>query len=279
MKKLRIPALLLGAAMALTLVSGCSKETAPTLESVITSAQERSNAAASQDMDMVLDCNMEASQMGITVDASILMDCDIQETQDPEVAHILGDMKVSSLGSEQAYTLDSYAAKDGDSYVSYSNIIMGEEESGWVKASLDVSSLQGYSGVNNYDFITVSPEEYTFTENEDGTCTVTGAVSGEQFNELFSENSEISTMMSDMGIEMGSMAYTMDMLFSPVSGQKGAYELTSCSVALTEPFVITQDGVEITFSKMDITIVVNGYNTVDTIEIPEEALQAEEISY
>ena len=168
-------------------LTGCGKKPATT-ESLVKATQEKFKSAESASFDGTIDMDMSVSIFGQKEDMKASGKLTSESVKD-ELAHMVLDMSVDTAGETQQVTTETYAEKDGDKYVVYTN---ADDE--WFKQEADTSGLMDLSNVITDKFFT----EAIFEEKEKE-YVVSGGIDVADAAETFGSMMSMDDMLGDLG--------------------------------------------------------------------------------
>lgn len=299
--------------LTLTLVlSMCSvpvyADDAATVESVLQGMQEYSASAASEavTMNMNLDAALKiASEEAPETSIPVVMtgNFDMKAIQDPMKMAMNGALKMAAMGQSEDMSMEMYMTMSEDGKAdTYVNATAEGEESGWQHSSVDMNEMLSAFGASSMEELSYKSFEdllgvdldWTLTEADDAyTLETTFAFSdmmpvieasmkaaGEAADE-----EEMAMAEEILGAFKMNMSYVLD---------KDTYATRSCHIdfndsdmavindmiaeSMGSAFGSEDDSTEISFVLNDFSINMEfSSETVESIEIPEEALNAETI--
>ena len=185
----RTAAFALSAALALSLAacgSGTEKSTGD-----IATALEKINAVKSLEATMVMEMDMSLMGQSMETETAMNMVC----FNDPMKLKADMTMDMGELGS---FTMNMYAAMDGDNYTVYMN-----DGSAWTSETVDMSYLQQYDAQESMNLYLESGDDYTLegTEEINGSTAnkFTGVIRGEALEEVLAASGATSSLESSVG--------------------------------------------------------------------------------
>ncbi|MGN0334637.1 MAG: DUF6612 family protein [Lachnospiraceae bacterium] len=262
-KKRCLAGMLIISALALT---GCGQKKV-TAESLLKEAQANMQKMESftGDMDMQISMGMSSDEMGMNMNIDMGMDGTFESMTDPQIFHLDGSMTMSMLG--MSMDMEVYTQAEEDKIVTYTGV-MGT----WVKQETDldenVETLQDmYSMVGDGQDMILAEKTEMFDGRE--VYVLTAKVSGEQLESLLGQ-------MESMTGEMG----TMDLSSMTADVTMKIYKDMMLPASVIVDMTVGGEGMEsngmtVTLDKMNVTMNYTGYNDVENITIPEEALNAQ----
>lgn len=185
----RTAALALSAALTLSLTA-CGGGTEKSAGDIAT-ALEKINAVKSLEATMVMEMDMSVMGQSMETETSMNMTC----FNDPMKLKADMTMDMGEIGS---FTMNMYAAMDGDNYTVYVN-----DGSAWTSETVDVSYLQQYDAKESMNLYLESGDDYTQegTEEINGSTAnkFTGVIRGEALEEVLAASGATSSLESSVG--------------------------------------------------------------------------------
>lgn len=297
----------------LTLVlSMCSvpvyADDAATVESVLQGMQEYSANTASEaaTMNMNLDAALKiASEEAPETSIPIVMtgNFDMKVIQDPMQIAMTGAFKMTAMGQAEDMSMDMYMTMSEDGKAdTYVNAVAEGEESGWQHSSVDMEEMLSAFGASSMEELSSKSFEdllgvdldWTLTEADDAyTLETTFAYSdmmpvieaSMQAAGEVADEEEMAMAEEILSAFKMNMSYVID---------KDTYATRSCHIdfndsdltaindmiaeAMGSALDSEENSAEISFALNDFSIDMEfSYETVESIEIPEEALNAETV--
>lgn len=263
MKKLKL--FLLLTAMSATVLSGCitGKKEVKNSGELLAKMQEASKSYDSAEMgiSMVVTSEGDATTGG---SFSMEMNGTSSVILKTETAKMEGTMKVNVAGQEQQSDMKIYSQKDADGkYTVYTY----QESAGWYKmtsdtSDYDYSSMVDYKALAGLASVLDLSKETEKVENVE--CyKLTGTLTGEDIKSLYSS-------IESMGVSEDNLDdYTVDLT---IYAEKDNFRTRSMKLALTSK----EDAAAPMSLTMDITF--KSFDSVKSIEIPEEAKAAQDVT-
>ncbi|MBQ3104783.1 MAG: hypothetical protein IJC59_02850 [Lachnospiraceae bacterium] len=260
-------AVLLAAAMLLTAsLTGCGEKV--TAESLMEEAQEKfenvKSYRGSMDMDMVM--TMKEESLGMNMELGLVMDAEYSGTTDPEIVHMKGTLGMDLMGLSM--DLESYSAVEGDKLISYTNTAgtWTKTEEPYSEEGMQDMTLSLMEGMD----MTLAEETEMLGDREVYVLTYT--VSGDTMQEVMDSMDMMQELMDSMeGFDLSQL--TMDVTMKIYKDSRlPAASVVSMS---TTGEGMSLDGVTVGFEKVELIMSYDEYDTIDSITIPEEALEAE----
>lgn len=273
----RTAAFALSAALALSLAacgSGTEKSTGD-----IATALEKINAVKSLEATMVME--MDMSLMGQTMETETAMN--MVCFNDPMKLKADMTMDMGELGS---FTMNMYAAMDGDNYTVYMN-----DGSAWSSETVDMSYLQQYDAQESMNLYLESGDDYTLdgTEEINGSTAnkFTGVIRGDALEEVLAASGATSSLESSVGdldlselySDLGDMPITVWVDQESGYPVRYAMDMTELMQGIMEKSMAATGGEEdisgmITMDKMSLVMDCFNFDNATDFEIPAEALGA-----
>lgn len=273
----RIAAFALSAALALSLAacgSGTEKSTGD-----IATALEKINAVKSLEATMVMEMDMSLMGQSMETETAMNMVC----FNDPMKLKADMTMDMGELGS---FTMNMYAAMDGDNYTVYMN-----DGSAWSSETVDMSYLQQYDAQESMNLYLESGDDYTLdgTEEINGSTAnkFTGVIRGDALEEVLAASGATSRLESSVGdldlselySDLGDMPITVWVDQESGYPVRYAMDMTELMQGIMEKSMAAAGGEEdisgmITMDKMSLVMDCFNFDNATDFEIPAEALGA-----
>lgn len=273
----RIAAFALSAALALSLAacgSGTEKSTGD-----IATALEKINAVKSLEATMVMEMDMSLMGQSMETETAMNMVC----FNDPMKLKADMTMDMGELGS---FTMNMYAAMDGDNYTVYMN-----DGSAWTSETVDMSYLQQYDAQESMNLYLESGDDYTLdgTEEINGSTAnkFTGVIRGDALEEVLAASGATSRLESSVGdldlselySDLGDMPITVWVDQESGYPVRYAMDMTELMQGIMEKSMAAAGGEEdisgmITMDKMSLVMDCFNFDNATDFEIPAEALGA-----
>lgn len=273
----RTAAFALSAALALSLAacgSGTEKSTGD-----IATALEKINAVKSLEATMVMEMDMSLMGQSMETETAMNMVC----FNDPMKLKADMTMDMGKLGS---FTMNMYAAMDGDNYTVYMN-----DGSAWSSETVDMSYLQQYDAQESMNLYLESGDDYTLdgTEEINGSTAnkFTGVIRGDALEEVLAASGATSSLESSVGdldlselySDLGDMPITVWVDQESGYPVRYAMDMTELMQGIMEKSMAAAGGEEdisgmITMDKMSLVMDCFNFDNATDFEIPAEALGA-----
>ena len=273
----RTAAFALSAALALSLAacgSGTEKSTGD-----IATALEKINAVKSLEATMVMEMDMSLMGQSMETETAMNMVC----FNDPMKLKADMTMDMGKLGS---FTMNMYAAMDGDNYTVYIN-----DGSAWSSETVDMSYLQQYDAQESMNLYLESGDDYTLdgTEEINGSTAnkFTGVIRGDALEEVLAASGATSSLESSVGDldlselynDLGDMPITVWVDQESGYPVRYAMDMTELMQGIMEKSMAAAGGEEdisgmITMDKMSLVMDCFNFDNATDFEIPAEALGA-----
>lgn len=263
MRKRFIGVLVAAMLLSTFVLGGCSQEV--TAESLIEQMNANTEKAKSFVADMDMDMSMNISAEGIAMDMDIGMAGTIEATTDPEVAHMDMNMEMSMLG--MSMDMDIYTQATESKLITYTGMA-GQ----WTKVEEDYAPEEGAASqlmFTDLGGMTLAKE----TEDHDGkeVYVLNATITGEDLQEVMNQ---MGTMTSDLsGMDFSTLQADVVMKV-----YKDTILPASVSLELKDGGEGTEvDGVITKLNSVSMVMNYTAFDTLETIEIPAEALAAETV--
>ena len=263
MKK-KIALLLVGVMALSTIFLGCEKKV--TAESLIEEMNAKMENAKSYEANMDMDMSMNISSEGIGMDMDMSMDGAIQATMEPAITYMDVTMEMSMLGLSM--DMEVYTQIEEDQVVAYTGMA-GQ----WVKA---VQPMAEGMETNNLSINVGDPANLTLAEETPTLAggdayVLSGTVSGAELQEVMGS---MDSMMEGMGdMDLSGLQADMTLWIYKETGYPASMEVVMAGDGLSAE----ADGVTTTISSISVVMDYTGFDAIDAIEIPAEALAAETV--
>lgn len=269
--------IVLALALALTACGGTSSA-----EDIMVRAQEAFDDIHSMhysiDMDMAFSAEGESISMKTTAEA----DCVV----DPMALDM--DMTVDMMGLFDM-TLKMYLVQDGDSFITYTGIDDGEGGMSWSKEVMDnmgeMAQYDGQASMKVY-LDNISSFKEAGTEEINGVTAVRydGVIAQDSLKEVLEASGTLEQYES-MGIEglddllseMGDLPVSIWIDPDTCLPVKYEMDMTKMMQSMMDKLLAADEETaetEMTVDKCAIVMLCSDYNAIDSIEIPQEALDA-----
>lgn len=253
-------------------ISGCGKK--ETAESIIEKCKANVTEYSSMEGSLLMEMDAVMASQGISLDMAVSMDMDlkIQRTESQELNYSNGTVALEMLGQTMEENMESYTVVEGNTVKNYN---YSYEEWEYTEASLeDIGSMtESFDAIYGEGTGWVLSEEKV-EKNGKECYELKGIVAGEDMSSLLEMGNQLALdETADMTkLELPVTLYVDADEFYPVSIFMDAAD------SLSSMFVGTEaEGTE--FAKFTISFEDLEYNGDVNIQIPEEALAAEENSF
>ena len=273
----RTAAFALSAALALSLAacgSGTEKSTGD-----IATALEKINAVKSLEATMVMEMDMSLMGQSMETETAMNMVC----FNDPMKLKADMTMDMGELGS---FTMNMYAAMDGDNYTVYMN-----DGSAWTSETVDMSYLQQYDAQESMNLYLESGDDYTLegTEEINGSTAnkFTGVIRGDALEEVLASSGATSSLESSVGdldlselySDLGDMPITVWVDQESGYPVRYAMDMTELMQGIMEKSMAAAGGEgdisgTLTVDKVSLIMDCFNFDNATDFEIPAEALGA-----
>ena len=245
------------------LLGGCEKKV--TAQNLIEDMNAKLESVKSYEalMDIEMSMNVEAEGIGMDIDVNI--SGDIETVMDPATTHVDMEMDMSLLGLSM--DMDVYSQIEGEQMITYTGMA-GE----WMKTTQELTAETDISKitVNVGDPANLKLAEQTEILDGGEAYVLTGTISGD---ELQSVLASAESMVESMGeVDFVNMQADMTLWIYKDTGYPASMEVVMSGDGLSTE----TDGVTVSITKLSMIMEYEGFDTIDSIEIPEEALAAQE---
>lgn len=200
------------------------------------------------------------------------MSVDMEELRAPQLYHISGELGMDMF--DLSMTMESYGEVQDDAAVIYTyDDMLGE----WMKYSTDIETMASVKSMMNLDAFLETDKEWTVEEettvyNDQEVYVVTSTYAGVEFNEYLQK---MCGMISDgLSLDMDFENVTMQVEIKVYKDSLLPAAVTM-TVAEDEVQKVMSGGTEMELTEFSCEVQVQEYDTLESIEIPEEALAAE----
>lgn len=246
-------------------LGGCGKKEV-TAESIVQQSNETMEKAKSFLADFNMEMEMSMSSGDQSMDMDMAMTGTMQATQDPEIVYM--DVAMTSGLFGLSLDMDIYTQTEEDKVITYTGIAgewMKTEQEGLSKSNL--AELQKMFGSGKE--MTLAEQTEKIGDKE--VYVLTASISGE----------ELEKVMSAMG-SMANGLDSMDLSQFQADTCMKVYKDTMLPASITLDMITNGEGMEVDgvvtkINKMTITVDYKEFDTINSIEIPAEALAAETI--
>ncbi|HAP20395.1 MAG TPA: hypothetical protein DCR27_03895 [Lachnospiraceae bacterium] len=245
---------------------GCGKKEV-TAESLVKEANENMEKAKSYTGDMDMQMSMGISSEGVAMDMDMGMQGTIEYTAEPEIVHMKGTVDVSLLGPAMNMDMDIYSQVEDDKTTVY--MCMMDE---WMKSEtgIDESSIQDmYAIAEDGKDMTLAEETEKIGDRE--VYVLTSTITGEEFQEIMGVMENMTEGVGDMDWSNMQANVTMKIYKDTILPASVSIEMSDSGEG------IESEGVTVKFNNLSVVMNYVDFDSVDSIEIPEEALAAKSV--
>lgn len=245
---------------------GCGKKEV-TAESLVKEANENMEKAKSYTGDMDMQMSMGISSEGVAMDMDMGMQGTIEYTAEPEIVHMKGTVDVSLLGPAMNMDMDIYSQVEDDKTTVY--MCMMDE---WMKSETgsDESSIQDmYAIAEDGKDMTLAEETEKIGDRE--VYVLTSTITGEEFQEIMGVMENMTEGVGDMDWSNMQANVTMKIYKDTILPASVSIEMSDSGEG------IESEGVTVKFNNLSVVMNYVDFDSVDSIEIPEEALAAKSV--
>lgn len=295
---MRTAAICLAAVMTAAQLAACggsssgnsAKDSAPTAESLSGDVASALSKVKSNKMNVSVDFKGTVSVPSADQEAdfSMKIDEDTEQTYDPYVTHATGTLAMDFNGESNSMDVEAYAQVDDDSLITYSS---SDEGGTWTKTTtdLDQDTLENYTPEGSgaiYEEIAdgdldAKLEEDTEKVDGDECYVMTVTLEGDDIGKLLSASGieGVTDTLDEDALEDKSADVTVYINKETNLPAKITGDMKEIGDAMFDSLLGTAlSGVdyEVSMDKFDIEQTISEYDGTDEIEIPDEALDAEE---
>ena len=274
-------AIAMSAVMALSLAA-CASSKPATPEEVLQAASEKVSAAKSMTCETTTQMKMSAGGQSI----QMTMTGELETNMDPVAMHM--DM-TTDMGAMGSMNVKMYMKEENGAYSLYTGMDDGSGNITWTAQTMEnVDQLKQYDTQATMELYlsTGSSFQEAGTETVEGKEAVRydGVITNDSFNELF-ESTGILDQFSSLGVnEETAKSMLTDLGDLPLSiwvekdsGLPVKYDMDMTAMMqsiMTKAMEAAGSTETITIETVHMTMLVHGIDNVESIEIPQEALDA-----
>ena len=244
---------------------GCgTKKEKLTAESILEQVNENMDNIQSVSGNMAMNVDMKISESGLGMNLSMGMDCDLEMTMEPEIVHMAGKLNLSLLGLSM--DMESYTVTEGDKKTNYTKM-----NNVWEKSEEDAEDEAGvgelFDELSSASELTLQKETEKIDDKE--VYVLTAGVSGESLNSFMGS---VESMAEDAG-ELDLSGVEADVTLRVY---KDEMLPAAVSVEISDAgSVVESDGTKMEIHSLSLELNYSEFDTIESIEIPEEALNSE----
>ena len=251
-----------GMTVAVVMSVGCKKETP---DSILKAALKKQAEAKSFEGSMDMDMTMGMTQSGVSMELDMNLQMDIQMTQDPAMYHLKGSMGMDFMGLNVDMEMYGQENKDGDKFTVYSMTDGSwqkyeeeqDEDVAEILANLDSISAEG-----------LELEKDLVEVNGKKAYKMTGTMEGEELAE--------SGVLDAAGEEAQNLDWSNVKAKVSIWIYKDS-KLPAAMQIQVKDSPQPEDGAVTYLKNLNLKMEYKGYDKIDKIKIPKEALNAVEV--
>lgn len=252
-----------GLTVAVAMGTGCKKETP---DSLLKEAIKKQAEAKSVDGSMDMDMTMGMAQSGVSMELDMNLQMDMKMTQNPDAYHLKGSMGMDFMGLNMDMEMYGEENKEGDKFTVYS-MTNGTWQKYEEEKSEDVAET--LANLDSFSAEGLELEKDLVEVNGKKAYKMTGTIEGEELGD--------SGILDAAGEEM------QDMDWSNVKAKISIwiYKDSKLPAALqiqVKDAPQTEDGAAAYLKSLNLKMEYKEYDKIDKIEVPKEALDAEELT-
>lgn len=252
-----------GLTVAVAMGTGCKKETP---DSLLKEAIKKQAEAKSVDGSMDMDMTMGMAQSGVSMELDMNLQMDMKMTQNPDAYHLKGSMGMDFMGLNVDMEMYGEENKEGDKFTVYS-MTNGTWQKYEEEKSEDVAET--LANLDSFSAEGLELEKDLVEVNGKKAYKMTGTIEGEELGD--------SGILDAAGEEM------QDMDWSNVKAKISIwiYKDSKLPAALqiqVKDAPQTEDGAAAYLKSLNLKMEYKEYDKIDKIEVPKEALDAEELT-
>lgn len=239
-----------------------------TAESLVKEMNDNMKSVKSLKGNLLLDMNMGVNSMGISMDMDVSMEGEFESVTDPAIVHMNMTMSMKSLG--MSVDMESYVAADEKEVTTYTGVA-GQWTKTVAPVGDEIQIQEMYAMFGDGTDFTLAKETEDLNGKE--VYVLTAAATGAELESVFGQ--------MGMGDLIGNYG-EMDMSQMTVEVQMKVYKDTvlPAYIGITmsgEGLSAEADGAEVTIGGFTMETTYDAFNEIKKIEIPEEALAAEQL--
>ena len=225
-------------------------------------------------MDFGASASYEESGMEANIDIAMGMDLELSATLDPAATQMKGTLSFSMMGQDMETDVESYTVEEDGERVSYA-----DSGNGWVRTVQKDAEQEDFLNENIYDSIAGGQAEAVLEEEEamvngQAAYVISSELSGSDLEDFMSESfSGTDEMMGEDSVDWGEGAAQIKIFIYKESRLPARVQVDCRDFgrALMEASVGNTPGVNIEISAFDMSLFFDEYNSVEAIQVPEEA--------
>ena len=269
------------ATMALSLAA-CASGKPATPEEVLKAASEKVAAAKSMSSEVIMDMKMTSAEQTI----QMTMTGAVETIEEPMAMHMDMTMDMGAMGSMK---MQMYMTEEEGAYQLYVGTDDGSGATTWAAQSVpDADQMKQYDTQANMELYLKSGSNFqeNGTETIEGKETVRydGVITNECFNEVFTSTGVLD-QFSSLGVDAETaQSMLTDLGDLPISvwvekesnlPVKYEMDMTAIMQSIMTKTMEAADSTEtITVESVYMTMLIHGIDNVESIEVPQEALDA-----
>lgn len=294
MKK-KIMLLCLVALLSLAALAGCGKEEAQEEatagENMIAQAIENTEKVASGTYDMTMDMAMSITVDGEQQDLNMTSTGNVQYIAEPMTMALTMNMDMGELGSQET---QGYGEVVDDDFLLYNSVDV-DGNTTWYKQNMgSAAEMQQYNAASNMDIYLNSMKNFTEegVEQVNGSeaTKFTGVINGDDLQAAIDGMAGLSDQLSGLGLDedtlsslyadAGDLNISLWIDNKSVLPVKYEMDMTQLMQNIMTKLLEGTEGIDMTYeiSNMFMSMTVTGYDNVDSIDIPEEARNAQDLT-
>ncbi|WP_122642261.1 DUF6612 family protein [Luxibacter massiliensis] len=259
----------IAAGIAILALGGCRRATP---QELVEKASENAQKAESFTGNMEMSMTIKAKQDGMSMGLDIGMDLDIEATNDPSEYHMAGTLGVDFMDMNMDLEVYGVENEDKTGTVIYSNI--GGQ---WSQEEVENIEESGNADIFKPGILLPTDSELKLRkelekENGKDVFVIDTVVDGETFQEAGKMADDMlgetygDIDFSDVEADMSIKIYRESMLPASVT----------MTVSDADSMIVEEDGTEVSLEALSLILAFDGYDTVEKITVPPEALASEE---
>lgn len=249
------------------MLGGCGAKTEKlTAEGILEQVNTNMEKVSSVSGDMAMDMDMKISQSGLGMNLTAGLDCTLEMTMEPEVLHMSGKLDISLLGLSM--DIETYSVAEGDKTITYTKAnnawtqteeAAGDSEIGGMGDLFD--SLSSETGL--------TLQEGTEKLGDKEVYVLTAETSGSEIDSLMGEMDSLTEGVGDVDFSAIKANVTLRVY-------KDEMLPASVTVEVPEGVKVSEsDGTSLEINSMSIVMNYTEFDMIESIQIPEEALNSQ----
>lgn len=249
------------------MLGGCGAKTEKlTVESLLEQVNANMEKVKSMSGDMVMDMDMKISESGLGMNLEMGLDCTLEMTMEPQILHMSGKLDMSLLGLSME--METYSMAEGDKAITYTKV-----NNAWTKTeeAVEDSEIGGvgdlFDSLSSDTKLTLQKETEKIGEKE--VYVLTAEATGSEINSLMGEMDFLSDGVGDVDLSAIKANVTLRVYKDEMLPASVTVEIPEGAEAMES------DGTSLEINSMSIVMNYTEFDTIESIDIPEEALNSQ----